>query len=81
MLENNLRHTFLTTYLWTVFIKRTGDYQFELSPLIAHNATKPSLRECFAGFAALAATNPSYYPDPGFDPFRVSATGACSYVE
>ena len=46
-----------------------------------HNATKPSLRGCFVGFAALEAANPSYHRDPGFNPFRVSATMFCSYIE
>lgn len=81
MLENNLRYAFLTTYMWIFFIKRIDDYQFELSPLVAHNTTNPSLRQCFVGFVALAATDASYYPDPGFNHFRVSDTGVSSYIE
>lgn len=34
MLENNLRYAFLTTYMWTVFIKRIDDYQFDCHPLL-----------------------------------------------
>lgn len=73
MLDNKLRHTFLTTYRWTLFIRRADEYRFELSPIISHNAINPTLRECFTGFAALAAANPSYHPGPGFNALRVSA--------
>lgn len=73
MLDNKLRHTFLTTYRWTIFIRRADEYQYELSPIIGHDVVNPSLRECFVGFAALAAASPSYHPGPGFNAQRVSA--------
>ncbi|KAI5811425.1 hypothetical protein DFH27DRAFT_620698 [Peziza echinospora] len=42
-----LRYGFLSTYRATVFIHRTDNYRFELSPPVSWNTTQPSLRECF----------------------------------
>ncbi|KAJ5664674.1 hypothetical protein N7462_011487 [Penicillium macrosclerotiorum] len=56
----HLRYGFLSTYKSTVFVKREDDFCFHLSMPINKESTNPSLRECFAGFAAIAAQNPDY---------------------
>ncbi|KAJ5213600.1 hypothetical protein N7449_000769 [Penicillium cf. viridicatum] len=63
----NLRYSFLSTYKSTVFIKREDDFCFRLSMPISEDATNPSLRECFAGFAAIAAQDPVYKEDTRVD--------------
>ncbi|KAJ5867218.1 hypothetical protein N7534_001771 [Penicillium rubens] len=62
-----LRYSFLSTYKSTVFIKREDDLCFRLSMPISEDATNPSLRECFAGFAAIAAQDPVYEEDTRID--------------
>ncbi|KAJ5521665.1 hypothetical protein N7527_005780 [Penicillium freii] len=63
----NLRYSFLSTYKSTVFIKREDDFCFRLSMPISEDSTNPSLRECFAGFAAIAAQDPVYKEDTTID--------------
>ncbi|KAJ5229439.1 hypothetical protein N7489_010147 [Penicillium chrysogenum] len=62
-----LRYSFLSTYKSTVFIKREDDFCFRLSMPISEDATNPSLRECFVGFAAIAAQDPVYEEDTRID--------------
>lgn len=67
-----LRYSFLSTYKSTVFIKREDDFCFRLSMPISEDATNPSLRECFAGFAAIAAQDPVYEEKTRIDTRLVS---------
>ena len=71
MREFDLRYGFLSTYQFTVFIKRVDDFCFHLSLPISHDATNPSLRQCFAGFAMIAAENPTYEEAEDIDTRRV----------
>lgn len=73
MRKSKLRYGFLSTYMSTVFVKREADFCFHLSPPIRHNASSPSLRQCLAGFAVLAAQNPHYEESDSLDAGLVSA--------
>lgn len=77
-----LKHGSLSTYNTTIFIRRTEDYRFEISHPVDYRATGPSLRECFVGFAALAADR-TYNEAPDFNARLVRATRTsriCSFV-
>ncbi|KAN0086909.1 hypothetical protein V8E54_000597 [Elaphomyces granulatus] len=64
------RYGFLTTYDQTVFLRRTGPWTFEKSPVIYHRATSTtnpvtvSTRECMFFFSRLAHTGGWRYPGP-----------------
>ena len=66
MRQHELKYAALSTYRTTVFIKRTGDYRFELSMPVDEKATNPSLRECFLALCALASQEPEYIESPEF---------------
>ncbi|EAW17525.1 uncharacterized protein NFIA_074450 [Aspergillus fischeri NRRL 181] len=68
---NRLKYGFLSTYRSTVFVRRTGDFRFELSLPIAEQATKPSLRQCFVAFCLLASQDGKYTEAPDFNPARL----------
>jgi hypothetical protein len=74
MRTNRLKYGFLSTYRSTVFVRRTGDFRFELSLPIDEQATNPSLRQCFVAFCLLASQDGKYKEAPDFNPARVSAT-------
>lgn len=61
MLRQNLKYAALSTYCTTVFIRRTGDYLFELSLPIDQKATRPSLRECFLALCVFSSQDPNYF--------------------
>lgn len=73
MRANRLKYGFLSTYRSTVFVRRTGDFRFELSLPIDEQATRPSLRQCFLAFCLLATQDGRYTEPPDFNPARVSA--------
>lgn len=64
--RHDLRYAFLSTYRTTVLIKRTAEYQFELSMIINERATGPSVRQCFVALCDWATQNAKYIssPDP-----------------
>jgi hypothetical protein len=69
---------FLSTYDYTVFVKRAADSSFLLSPPIKHDAMEPSLRQLFAGFVLMALSEPKYFESPSFQPRDVSIdSGNC----
>lgn len=74
MRNNRLKYGFLSTYRSTVFVRRTGDFRFELSLPIDEQATNPSLRQCFVAVCLLASQDGIYTEAPDFNPARVSAT-------
>lgn len=74
MRKFNLKYGFLSTYRSTIFIRRAADYKFEISPPVDYRATRPSLRECFMAFAALADNDRIYTETPGFNARLVRAT-------
>jgi len=74
MRKFNLKYGFLSTYRSTIFIRRAADHKFEISPPVDYRATRPSLRECFMGFAALADNDRIYTETPGFNARLVRAT-------
>ncbi|KAJ5223292.1 hypothetical protein N7468_007834 [Penicillium chermesinum] len=49
MRSRSLRFGFLSTYNSTVFVKRAAECSFLITLPIKHDATKPSLRQLFAG--------------------------------
>ncbi|RHZ51202.1 hypothetical protein CDV55_100908 [Aspergillus turcosus] len=71
MRTNRLRYGFLSTYRSTVFVRRTGDFRFELSLPIDEQATNPSLRQCFVAFCLLASKDGKYTEAPDFNPARL----------
>lgn len=71
MLRHSLKYAALSTYRTSVFIRRTGDYRFELSLPIDHKATGPSLRECFLAFCVFASQDPKYFSSFDFRAERV----------
>ncbi|KAJ6257871.1 hypothetical protein Dda_7660 [Drechslerella dactyloides] len=52
-----LKYGVLSTYDYTVFVNRTDDYRFELSPALHHTAQRPSVRQCFFYLGHLASTS------------------------
>lgn len=77
MRQNCLKYGFLSTYKNTVFVRRVGDYRFELSPPISWQATGPSVRECLLGFSLIASADTEYHEADDFDLSRVSSTLLC----
>lgn len=55
-----LRYGFLSTYQGTVFVKRTHDFAFYVSPPIQDRDTNLSVRQCFTGFCILAEQGHNY---------------------
>ena len=49
----NVRFGLLSTYAFTIFVKRVDDFRLELSNSIANNATNPTLRQYFLYFTSL----------------------------
>jgi hypothetical protein len=64
---SKLRYGFISTFEPTVFIKRDQNYAFHLSMPISKDASTTSPRECFAGFAFIAAHNPNNEEKVGID--------------
>ncbi|CRL30081.1 unnamed protein product [Penicillium camemberti] len=60
MREFALRYGFLSTYRGTVFVKRTYDFAFCVSPPIRDRDTNLSVRQCFTGFCILAEEGYDY---------------------
>ncbi|OQE16084.1 hypothetical protein PENFLA_c029G03807 [Penicillium flavigenum] len=56
-----VRYAFLTTYNYTVFVKRASDLSFLLSRPFRDDSQGPSLRELFVGFCLMAMSDPKYY--------------------
>ncbi|KAK9642719.1 hypothetical protein HCH54_008155 [Aspergillus fumigatus] len=71
MRNNRLKYGFLSTYRSTVFVRRTGDFRFELSLPIDEQATNPSLRQCFVAVCLLASQDGIYTEAPDFNPARL----------
>ncbi|KGO77680.1 hypothetical protein PITC_071640 [Penicillium italicum] len=67
MREAGIRYAFLSTYIWTIFVKRDTDTSFLLSDPFRHNVTGLSVREMFAGFSLLASDDPRYDESPDFN--------------
>ncbi|OQE07677.1 hypothetical protein PENVUL_c012G08578 [Penicillium vulpinum] len=61
-----VRYAFLTTYDFTVFVKRANDFSFLLSEPFGYDSQSPPLREMFVGFCLMAMADPKYsesHPD------------------
>ncbi|KAK6346884.1 hypothetical protein TWF696_006988 [Orbilia brochopaga] len=68
MRVGGLKYGFLTTYQYTIFVRRAGPYRFEISDSIHHLSQEPSVRECFYYLGHI--TNSSSYKfdeDESFD--------------
>ncbi|CAG8335172.1 unnamed protein product [Penicillium nalgiovense] len=57
----HVKHAFLTTYNYTVFVKRASDFSFLLSRPFRDDSQDPSLRELFVGFCLMAMSDSKYY--------------------
>ncbi|CAG8902924.1 unnamed protein product [Penicillium egyptiacum] len=66
MRKFGLRYGFLSTYRGTVFVKRTADFAFCVSPPIRDRDTNLSVRQCFAGFCILAEQGHDYIEGSDF---------------
>ncbi|KAJ9483097.1 hypothetical protein VN97_g10317 [Penicillium thymicola] len=55
-----VRYAFLTTYNFTVFVKRASDFSYLLSQPIGYDCQGPSLRQMFVGFCLLSKSDPNY---------------------
>ncbi|RHZ64418.1 uncharacterized protein CDV56_101264 [Aspergillus thermomutatus] len=71
MRTNRLKYGFLSTYRTTVFVRRAGDFRFELSLPIDEQATRPSVRQCFLAFCVLAAQDDRYTEARDFNHTRL----------
>jgi hypothetical protein len=67
-----IRFGFLSTYDWTVFVRREADNSFLLSPPIGYEARQPSVRELLTAFSLMALKEPKYEENPEFQPRNVS---------
>jgi hypothetical protein len=68
-----VRYAFLTTYNFTVFVKRASDLSYLLSQPIGYDCQGPSLREMFVGFCLLSRSDPNYHESDPDTATRVSA--------
>ncbi|KAJ5356346.1 hypothetical protein N7517_010955 [Penicillium concentricum] len=64
MRSSKLRFGFLSTYEWTVFIRRTAPYHFDMSLPIARDASNPSLRQCFLALGVVASKDWKFIEPP-----------------
>jgi hypothetical protein len=67
----SLKYGFLSTYRYTVFVRRSDKYRFDLSQPLNERVTSPSIRECFAGLCAIA-TNDRTFEEYDFNETLVS---------
>ncbi|KAJ5817015.1 hypothetical protein N7447_009248 [Penicillium robsamsonii] len=67
MRSSKLKFGFLSTYEWTVFIRRTAPYHFDMSLPIARDASNPSLRQCFLALGVVASKNWKFIEPPDFN--------------
>ncbi|PLN77295.1 hypothetical protein BDW42DRAFT_177037 [Aspergillus taichungensis] len=74
MRSSSLKYGFLSTYKTSIFVRRTANCRFELSLPRNQNSVNPSIRECFAGFCALAAADGTF-EESDFNPavLRISS--------
>jgi hypothetical protein len=57
----HVKHAFLTTYNYTVFVKRASGLSFLISRPFRDDLQDPSLRELFVGFCLMAMSDPKYW--------------------
>ncbi|KAG2002872.1 hypothetical protein GB937_009408, partial [Aspergillus fischeri] len=67
MRSSKLKFGFLSTYEWTVFIRRTASYHFDMSLPIARDALNPSLRQCLLALGVLASKDWEFIEPPDFN--------------
>ena len=68
MRDNKAVYGVLSTYAYTVFIKRAEDCRFQMTKPIHQAATQPSVRQCIMAVAILAATGTLYVESPALMP-------------
>ena len=71
MRDNRTVYGILSTYQYTVFVRRIQDCRFEMSKAISCTATHPSIRQCIMAIAILAAEAGDYTEPNDFDPRKV----------
>ncbi|KAJ5794954.1 hypothetical protein N7457_001553 [Penicillium paradoxum] len=67
MRSSKLKFGFLSTYEWTVFIRRTAPYHFDMSLPIARDTSNPSLRQCFLALGVMASKDWKFIEPPNFN--------------
>ncbi|KAJ5413342.1 hypothetical protein N7465_005647 [Penicillium sp. CMV-2018d] len=67
MRSSKLKFGFLSTYEWTVFIRRAAPYHFDMSLPIARDASNPSLRQCFLALGVVASKDWKFIEPPDFN--------------
>ncbi|KAF3910705.1 hypothetical protein ABW21_db0207937 [Orbilia brochopaga] len=71
-----LTYGFLSTYDYTIFIRRTGPYRFEMTAPMHHTRQYPSVREAFFYIGNLVTTTgPTFVEDESFDTTLLSVQG------
>lgn len=78
MRSSKLKFGFLSTYEWTIFIRRTGPCHFDMSLPIARDASNPSLRQCLLALGVLASRDWKFIEPPDFNIAQVSFRGSNS---
>lgn len=78
MRSSKLKFGFLSTYEWTIFIRRTGPCHFDMSLPIARDASNPSLRHCLLALGVLASRDWKFIEPPDFNIAQVSFRGSNS---
>ncbi|KAK6344185.1 hypothetical protein TWF696_007827 [Orbilia brochopaga] len=64
----NLKYGILTTYEYTIFVRRMGPYRYEMTPPIEYNARNPSVSQCFFYLGYLTTTTGyGFLEDESFD--------------
>ncbi|PKX94879.1 uncharacterized protein P174DRAFT_418853 [Aspergillus novofumigatus IBT 16806] len=69
---SELKFAFLSTYEWSVFIRRTAPYGFAMSLPIGKDVSSPSLRQCFLALGVLASNDWKFVEPPEFNVAQVS---------
>ncbi|KAF3224764.1 hypothetical protein TWF191_005930 [Orbilia oligospora] len=59
----NVKYGFLSTYEYTIFVKRAGRARFEITDPIGFNNTNPMIRQCFFHIGMLGASDDYLYID------------------
>lgn len=75
MRDNCTVYGTLSTYQYTVFVKRSQDCRFEITNAISLTANQTSLRQCMMAIAIMDVEAGDYLEPDDFDPRMVSTLG------
>ncbi|KAK6501747.1 hypothetical protein TWF481_009574 [Arthrobotrys musiformis] len=63
MIYRNIKYGFLSTYEYTIFLRRMGRMRFEITDPIKFDSTDPTVRQCFYHMGKLGASDEFSYTD------------------